>query len=72
MRANDPLYEIGLRLGSHKMKDEMWQKTLKNLAERFNVYESVETNVACVDPKLRWKEYATSGITPASALPSTR
>jgi hypothetical protein len=57
MRANDPLYEMGLRMGGHKMEDEMWQKTLGNLASHFGVREPVQTNVVCVDPKLQWREY---------------
>ncbi len=57
MRANDPLYELGLRLGGHKMEDEAWQITLKNLAAHFGVREPVETSVVCVDPKLQWREY---------------
>jgi hypothetical protein len=52
MRANDPLYEMGLlRMGGHKMEDEMWRKTLENLAAHFGVGEPVETNVVCVDPQ---------------------
>ncbi len=57
MRANDPLYEMGLRMGGHKMEDEMWQRTLGNLAAHFGVRDPVETNVICVDPKLQWREY---------------
>lgn len=57
MRANDPLYEMGLRMGGHKMEDEMWRQTLANLAAHFGVHERVETHIICVDPKLQWKEY---------------
>jgi hypothetical protein len=57
MRANDPLYEIGLRMGGHKIEDEMWRKTLENLAAHFGVHEPVETNVVCVDPRLQWNQY---------------
>ena len=57
MRANDPLYEMGLRMGGHKMEDEMWRKTLENLAAHFDVHEPVETNVVCVDPRLQWSQY---------------
>ncbi len=57
MRANDPLYEVGLRMGGHKMEDQMWQQTLANLAGHFNVREPVETTVVCVDPRLQWREY---------------
>jgi hypothetical protein len=57
MRANDPLYEVGLRMGGHRMEDEVWQHTLGSLATHFSVGEPVETNVVCVDPKLQWREY---------------
>ena len=57
MRANDPLYEMGLRMGGHKMEDQIWQKTLTNLATHFGVHEPVETNLVCVDPKLQWSQY---------------
>ena len=57
MRANGPLHEIGLRMGGHKMEDEMWQTTLRNLAARFGVREPVQTTVVCVDPKLQWRHY---------------
>jgi hypothetical protein len=57
MRANDPLYEMGLRMGGHKMEDEMWRKTLENLEAHFGVNEPVETNVVCVDPRLQWSQY---------------
>ncbi len=51
MRANDPLYELGLRMGGHKMEDQMWQQTLTNLARHFGMNQPVETNVVCVDPE---------------------
>ena len=57
MRANDPLYEMGLRMGGHKMENEMWRKTLENLAAHFGVHEPVEMNLVCVDPKLQWSHY---------------
>ena len=57
MRANDPLYELGLRMGGHKMEDRMWQQTLANVARHFGAREPVETSVVCVDPKLQWREY---------------
>jgi hypothetical protein len=57
MRANDPLYELGLRVGGHRMEDSVWQHTLGALAAHFGVSEPVETSVVCVDPKLQWREY---------------
>jgi len=57
MRANDPLYEMGLRMGGPKMEDEIWRKTLENLAAHFGVHEPVETNVVCVDPRIQWSHF---------------
>jgi hypothetical protein len=54
MRANDPMYEIGLRLFGHKQEDKFWQHTLTSLARHFGVEEAVETQNSCVDPKLQW------------------
>lgn len=57
MRANDPMYEIGLRFGGHKQEDEFWAYTLKALAADFHVREVVvETHVVCLDPKVQWSQ----------------
>lgn len=55
MRANDPIYEVGLRLGGHRQEDRFWQHTLRSLATRFGVTDQpVQTQNICVDPKLQW------------------
>lgn len=55
MRANDPIYEIGLQLGGHRAEDKFWAQTLKALGAFFEVNaQTVETEVICVDPRLRW------------------
>ena len=54
MRANDPLYEIGLILGGHKVEDRFWDHTLKALAAHFGVTGLVETCAVCVDRKRQW------------------
>jgi hypothetical protein len=55
IRANDPLYELGLRLGLiHKTEDEFWHQTLKNLAARFNANGYVQQDVAIIDPRVQW------------------
>ena len=57
IRANDPLYEAGLRLFAHKAEDRLWQRTLEALATHFEVAEAkVETNVVCLDPRLQWSQ----------------
>jgi len=54
IRANDPVYELGLRFGGHKKEDDFWKYTLKSLATHFNVDTPVEAQVVCVDPKIQW------------------
>lgn len=54
MRANDPLYELGLRLGGHRQEDAFWRHTLAALAARFGVDASVEARVVCLDPRCQW------------------
>jgi len=56
IRANDPMYEIGFRLGGYAKEDRFWQDTLKSLAEYFGVKAPVQTLKVCVDPKLQWSQ----------------
>jgi len=56
IRANDPIYEIGFRLGGYKQEDMFWQHTLKAVGEHFGVNELVQTEVVCIDPKFQWSE----------------
>lgn len=56
MRANDPLYELGLTFGGHHKEDVFWSKTLSALAARFGVEDPViETKNVCVDHKRQWR-----------------
>src|SRR5215212_2940919 len=57
IRANDPLYELMMPLGLHKIEDRTWQRTLKNVAAHFGTNGEVETRVVCVDPKRQWRRY---------------
>jgi hypothetical protein len=54
MRAQDPISELGLSLGGHKLEDRFWQQTLGRLAAHFGVEGEVQTNVTCVDRKRQW------------------
>jgi hypothetical protein len=57
IRANDPLYELMMPLGPHKVEDKTWQRTLENLAAHFGANGEVETHVVSVDSKLQWRQY---------------
>lgn len=55
MRANDPIYELGLRFGGHRAEDKFWEQTLTSVGKDFGVTDQrVETEVICVDPRVRW------------------
>lgn len=57
IRANDPLYEIGARIGIiHQMEDEHWHAVLTNLAQRFGVQGTVVQGNVVVDPRLVWSQ----------------
>jgi hypothetical protein len=55
IRASDPMYEIGCRLGLvHRMEDDFWHGTLKALAAHFGVTGHIVQQVTCVDTKVQW------------------
>jgi hypothetical protein len=57
IRANDPLYEIGARIGMiHKMEDEHWHYVLNNLAGHFGVNGKVNQVNQLVDSNMQWRQ----------------
>ena len=56
IRANDPIYEIGMMLGGHRKEDKFWHQTLTNLSTHFGAKEEVETQIVCVDKKRQWNK----------------
>ncbi len=69
MRANDPIYEIGMTLGGHRKEDKFWTATLTALGRRLGVPDPVvETRSTCVDPKRQWRH--TSNVWHNSAIRS--
>jgi hypothetical protein len=56
MRADDPIFELGLVLGGHKKEDRFWNVTLTNVATHFGVQDAeVDTQIVCVDKKRQWR-----------------
>ena len=57
IRAGDPLFEIGARLGIiHRREDTFWQQTLTRLAADFGVHgQPVEMESALLDRRVRWR-----------------
>jgi hypothetical protein len=57
MRAQDPLGEIGLTFGGHRMENRFWEQTLGNLAAHLGVAEpTVSTTMTCVDRRRQWSK----------------
>jgi hypothetical protein len=55
VRASDPIYEIGCRVGVvHKNEDNFWHGTLQNLAANYGVKGQVQQQTTCVDKKVVW------------------
>jgi hypothetical protein len=54
IRANDPLYEVGLTLGGHRQENAFWEHTLRSLAASFGEEAEVDTKVVCVDKRRQW------------------
>ena len=57
VRANDPAYELGFRLGASRSENTFWQYTLAALAAHFGVVESVQTHLVCIDPRVQWSQF---------------
>ena len=57
IRANDPISELMMPLGMHRMEDMTWQRTLGRVAARFGTQGRVETRVICVDSRRQWSRY---------------
>ncbi|HEX5585224.1 hypothetical protein [Gaiella sp.] len=55
MRAQDPISEMGLAMGGHRMENRFWEQTLANLATHLGVpAPEVSTTVVCVDRRRQW------------------
>jgi hypothetical protein len=57
LRANDPIFEMGLAMGGHRKEDHFWTHTMTALASHFGVSEaSIDTQVVCVDKRRQWRK----------------
>ena len=58
IRAQDPLYEMGMKVGiAHRQEDKHWKHTLTQLAKYFGVSATVEMDRTLVDRKRQWKQF---------------
>jgi len=55
LRANDPLYELGMPIVLQRREDWFWRETLANLARHLGVADpAVTTAAVCVDRRRQW------------------
>ena len=55
LRTNDPLYELSMALGGHRVENAFWLATLRNLAARFGVEGDPTFEQTCVDRRRQWR-----------------
>ncbi|HEY7985196.1 MAG TPA: hypothetical protein VID73_13550 [Ktedonobacterales bacterium] len=55
MRANDPIYELGLRFGGHRAENTFWQHTVSAVAATYGVRGRVNIQVTCIDRRIQWR-----------------
>jgi hypothetical protein len=56
MRSSDPLYELGMAFGGHRIEDRFWVATLTALAASFGVAApAVDARSECVDKRRQWR-----------------
>lgn len=56
-RASDPLFELSLVLGGHRVNNRFWQRTVANLAARFGVSADPVTEITKVDRRRQWRYF---------------
>lgn len=57
-RASDPIYELAMMtpfLGD-RMQNDIWRKTLRNVAKHWGVEARVEQRIVCVDSRRQWSQ----------------
>jgi hypothetical protein len=57
IRAQDPLYELSMMLGGHRVEDYCWMSTLESLARHFGVEAKATTRRILVDRRRKWRNF---------------
>jgi hypothetical protein len=55
-RANDPIYELGFRMGGSTSQEKIWTHVLESLAAYYSLSAPVRVSVTCVDPHVQWSQ----------------
>jgi hypothetical protein len=57
VRANDPIYELGMRTFMSAAEDKFWFETLRNVGAHFGASGKPTLHAQLVDPKVQWREW---------------
>lgn len=55
LRANDPIFELGMIFGGHRKEDRFWEHTLTAVAQHFGATGEVSLDMVCVDKRRQWR-----------------
>ena len=56
-RASDPFWELAMMMPiGQRMQNDIWRKTLRNVAKHFGVDAQVEERIVCVDQRRQWSQ----------------
>jgi hypothetical protein len=57
IRAQDPITEVGMMFGGHRLEDNHWKQVLVSLARYFGIEADVEMERVLIDRKRQWKYF---------------
>jgi hypothetical protein len=57
IRAGDPLYELMMFFGGHRLEDNQWRSTLRSLAAFFGVDASPDMTRVLIDGRRQWRHF---------------
>ena len=57
IRAQDPVYELGMMFGGHRKEDKHWMHTLQSLANYWGIEAKAEKSRTLVDKRRQWKHF---------------
>ena len=57
IRTQDPLVEVAMTFGGHRMEDKHWKHTLESVAKYFGIETTAEMERVLVDKRRQWKHF---------------
>jgi hypothetical protein len=57
LRTQDPIAELAMMLGGHRMEDRHWKHVLESLARHLGVEATAEKSRKLIDRRRQWKNF---------------